>query len=158
MAIVSRFTNSNQNPIGMIVPAMLTETQFQALNGPSWVAIDGRSVAGSKYAEITGLATLPDARGMALRGQNTFGSSLGTRADGNQNPDGTALGGFQNHGMASHTHNLTLFGNVPAVTNLPASSGSGAGGTAVTGAPNSGSANETRMRNITVNYFIKINP
>jgi len=124
---------------------MLTEAQFQSINGPSWVLMDGRSIAGSAYATLTGSGTIPDARGMVLRGKNNG------RSDGNENPDGdSALGLYQGDQFRSHTHS-----GVPITP-----SNVGAGGGAVVGFNgNTGSSggNETRMKNITVNHFIKIN-
>lgn len=157
----------NQNPIGMIISSMLTEIQFQATNGVGWILADGRNVAGSQYATTTGLTTVPDLRGMVLRGKNNG------RADGNQNPDGdSALGAFQshqfgshNHGGGSHAHNMTSNGtNGNAGTAAPYSSVAGPSYTNTDDIQASGTiistegGNETRMKNVTVNHFIKINP
>lgn len=160
---------SDLNPIGMVVSSMLTEDQFQRLNGSGWILMDGRSVAGSTYANITGSNNIPDARGLVLRGKNNG------RGDGSQNPDGdSALGLYQGDAYASHKHGITLSHEAnggkdasgwPAVdlsgpivfhnefqTSGDSSQTNGAG----TPLHNSG-GNETRMRNITVNHFIRIN-
>lgn len=76
MAKTPRLTS----PIGVIASAMLTEAQFQALNGASWILADGRSVDGSSYAVMTGQTSVPDLRGMVLRGKNNG------RSDGRENP------------------------------------------------------------------------
>jgi hypothetical protein len=86
MGKVARFTQDNQNPVGMIVQSMLTEAQFQAINGTNWVLAAGQSVTGSQYATITGNSSIPDLRGMFLRGKNN------SRSDGNQAPDFTITG------------------------------------------------------------------
>ena len=147
--------------IGQIMSAMLSETQWQAIHGNSWILADGRSVAGSNYATVTGSSVAPDLRGLALRGKNNG------RSDGNQNPDGDlALGVFQGDTMGSHTHqtNLNTPGNAgggPLGSSAPTTypsvlTGSGELTTfrALTSAAGGG---ETRMRNATVNHFIKIN-
>jgi hypothetical protein len=169
---------SDKNPVGAIVQSMLTESQFQALNGTSWVIADGRSAVGTRYETETGNSNIPDLRGMVLRGKNNG------RVDGNQNPDGElGLGTFQSFGNESHTHGSgglsagaggnhnhggarvgstsALFGmnngnnfhNSGAFTSL-GNSGNHTHG--VVGATGTSGTNETRMRNITVNNFIKI--
>ena len=142
-------TKKLSQPIGSIVTSMLTEVQFQSINGDDWVLADGRSVIGTVYETVTALSTLPDLRGVTLRGKNNG------RIDGNEDPDGErALGSFQNHGTASHTH--TQRGS-----NSSVQAGSGLinaplAATTNTGV-NSGAANETRAKNVAINYFIKVN-
>ena len=157
MALIQTTTpirQSDLNPIGMIASAMLTEAQFQALNGTSWVLIDGRSIAGSDYANATGITTLPDARGMVLRGKNSGGSARGVRADGSQNPDGdVALGTFQSDQLGSHVHGIAVQNGLGSGIQ-PVGAAGGSVSNWDTGATG---GNETRMKNITVNHFIKIN-
>lgn len=142
------FNQTDRNPVGMIAHSMLTLAQFQAINGTGWVLADGGSIAGTKYAAITGTASAPDLRGMVLRGKNN------SRADGNQNPDGeSALGTYQADQIVSHTHP----GNY-AVTNT--SSGwllNGGNNVNFFGTIANAGGNETRMKNVTVNIFIKVN-
>lgn len=89
---------AQKGPIGEIRQAMLTEAQFQTLNGTGWVLADGRSVTGTLYETLTGFSTIPDLRGMFLRNQQ------GTRAVGG-NPDGNLpLGTYTVDDVASHTH------------------------------------------------------
>lgn len=80
--------------IGAIQSALLTEAQFQAQFGSGWILADGRSVLGSKYETITGRSSIPDLRGVVLRGKNNG------RNDGGQNPDlvvtGTITSGSKN--------------------------------------------------------------
>jgi hypothetical protein len=180
--------------IGDIVTSMLTESQFQAQRNSGWVLMDGRSVGGSKYATVTGSNTLPDARGLALRGKNNG------RADGKQNPDGdVVLGTYQadgfgththiqnahNHTQDAHSHTVTdpghhhtitggaggayglprsYDGNSAAVANATSTNTTGitiASATATnqvsTATNQTSGGNESRPKNITVNYFIKIN-
>ena len=132
--------------LGTIVQSMLTETQFQSLNSTSWVLMDGRDVTGSAYATLTGQTTLPDARGAALRMKNNG------RSDGNQNPDGDSiLGAWQGDEFESHTH-----GTVNAGTGVTGG-GLGYGVQSSGGNTQAAGGNETRMKNVTVNFFIKIN-
>lgn len=150
------FVRAATGSIGQIVQSMMTLAQFQAQYGTGWVLADGSSAVGTAYATLTGNSTIPDARGMTLRGKNNG------RADGHQNPDGdSALGTFQADQFGSHTHDPT---NSPLIE--------GAGGNGHTGwvdgdttifssYSNSTMAvvggNETRMKNITINHFIRVN-
>lgn len=151
----------NDGFVGDVVTSMLTEAQFQNQRNAGWVLMDGRNVNGSKYSTITGNSNIPDARGLFLRGKNNG------RIDGLQNPDGDlAIGTYQSDAFASHTHIQNSHNHS---TNIPALAASGTDGgpayinttASVTGSTtatnqNSG-GNETRPKNITVNYFIKIN-
>jgi hypothetical protein len=145
--------DSSSSVIGAVQSAMLTEAQFQAQFGTGWVLARGQSVSGSKYASITGNATVPDLRGVFLRGKNNG------RSTSEGNPDGeSALGLPQADQYRSHNH-------AGAYPNLNASGGTGFTGTGLSsnsGGTNSVSliangGNETRPRNVTVNYFIRIN-
>lgn len=120
-----------------------------------WLKADGSAVSRTTYASLfsyigttfgagDGSTTfnLPDVRGEFIRG---FDSGRGVDA-------GRVFGSVQGHAFASHNHALTLYGNVPAVTNAPAASGSYAGGTAYT---SSTGGNETRPRNVAYLACIK---
>jgi hypothetical protein len=103
-------------PIGTIIQSLLTEAQFNASLGPveaaKWCLADGRSVAGSKYAQITGSNNIPDLRGAFIRaaGQNSNnqanwnGGSLGTwHNDTTRTPRGGAFTGTTDN-IGSHRH------------------------------------------------------
>lgn len=146
-----------QLPIGSIFPSMLTEPQLLAqLGSPSpstWILADGRGVAGSQYQTVTGNTNVPDLRGIFVRGSNSGGSSAGTRADGNQNPDGTLNPGtYSADKFASHQHQV-LAQNFIAINGGGQTGylGPATAGTGLTG------GNETAPKNVTVNYFIRIN-
>jgi len=147
------FKQTDRNPIGMVVSSLLTLAQFQAINGTGWVLADGSSVAGSTYASITGNSTIPDLRGMVLRGKNNG------RSDGNQNPDGdSALGTYQADAFQTHNHYFHGSSNYGQAAPYGAYGLNGGASSGAVQQPNSGNvASETRMRNITVNHFIKIN-
>lgn len=156
MAKVARFTQADQNPVGMIVQSMLTEAQFQAINGTSWVLADGRSVTGSVYASVTGSSTIPDARGIFLRGAGSQTISTVTYT-------GT-LGNKQNDQMQGHHHSVANALNEAGGSGWPSGTGNSGWNVnkattpiadGVNGNPRTGT--ETRPANLAVNVFIKIN-
>jgi hypothetical protein len=130
--------------VGDVIQSMLTEEKFIQENGAGWVLANGRNVAGSKYATLIG-ASIPDLRGQFLRGKNNG------RSDGQENPDGdVALGTPQTDELRSHTHtffkhNIQGGGAGPAVNQ---------GGSNINTSATGGA--ETRPKNVTVNFFIKI--
>jgi hypothetical protein len=146
-------------PIGASMSAYLEEPQFQAQMGSIWVLQDGRNVVGSQYTTLTGNTNIPDARGQVLRGCNDGDSLLGTRTDGQQNPDGTlALGAQQSDMFANHDH--TINENFAAPLNFSFTNGqpppTTTGSSITTGVTNFSGGNETRGKNITINHFIMI--
>jgi len=151
MAVVPFFTVSRAAaadlPVGTIVASMLEEPQFQKASGKDWVLADGRTVTGTKYAGVTGKTAIPDLRGMFLRGEN------GARADGNQNPQAKLLGDYQEDAFKRHSHTVTQPRGVDGNRSgqQDAFYGAQTSSTGVTG------GDETRPRNVTINYFIKIN-
>ncbi len=146
-------TSPSVHPVGAIMSAYLTETQFQAQMGTGWVLQDGRNVTGSTYAYLTGNSTIPDARGLFIRGSGT--NAAQTLQNGGF-PSGAALGGYQQDEFASHTHNITVNdGPVGAGNVVAESSGSGSGNTLPYALASGGS--ETRPVSVSANHFIKIN-
>lgn len=143
--------------IGQAVWVMMTEAQFQSEYGVDWVLCDGRDVTGSKYHEITGNTTLPDGRGVFVRGKNNG------RSDGNQNPDGElAEGAFQGDAMGSHLHESTNRTGAPTWGYGSTGVANVGGytinlGTQVTSNTSPVGGNENRPKSITMNLFIKIN-
>lgn len=161
-------------PVGTVLDSLLTEAQFQALMGTTWILMDSRSVAGSMYAAITGASTMTDARGQFRRTKNNG------RADGLQDPGGDrALGNYQTHATAKnglaisespHSHAVRDgSGRTPGLGggSITAYGGNIMGATvggdvlvtlgATTGTTLSAGDAETRPRNIVVNTFVKIN-
>ena len=172
--------------VGDVRYSILTEVQFQAINGSGWILADGRSVAGSKYEDITGNSAIPDARGLFVRGKNNG------RADGNQDPDGDrTLGnlqldktriprntGFTSSSNGDHRHATAINTNgntgtgtawgstldIPA--QYPVMIGAGfattyASYTRTDGSHahsiNGGGDNESTPKNLAINIFIRIN-
>jgi len=154
---ISEFANGAM-PIGTIIPSMLTQAQVDAASYDSgiWLLANGGSCAGSRYALLTGSSVVPDLRGVFLRGKNNG------RSDGNQNPAGdSAIGAAQSDEVESHTHNITsYFGQLPRVgIYAPPSVDemySARQSEAVT-YTSSSSGSELRPRNVTVNFFVRVN-
>ena len=82
-------------PIGTIVSSMLDDRAFAAVMGESsgslaidrkWVPADGRDVAGTEYAKLTGSLSVVDLSGVFLRGMGQSGRIAGSVED-----DSTAL-------------------------------------------------------------------
>lgn len=169
--ILRQIKASDLNPVGMIVPSELTEVQFQQENGTGWILADGRNIAGSLYATVTGASTIPDLRGVYLKGKNNG------RADGNQDSAGErTLGSFQSSALPNVTGSaastyfsmrgpdsgaLTANNTGGTVTSTGGYGSSGAKGYIDFDASRSSSVyqsvSEARIRNICVNIFIKIN-
>ena len=139
-------------PVGSFMESMLSEAQFQGQTSTGWVLADGRACAGSAYATLTGNATVPDARGIFLRGKNNG------RVDGKQNPDGdVALGTFQYSDVVSHAHAVTASHLVESGGPITHDDGSEFFINDVLITAAAGSGTETRPRNVTANIFFRIN-
>lgn len=179
LTAIAALANGMRNialPVGSVVASMLTEAQFQAQTGsPSpatWILCDGRSIAGSLFQSVTGNTNVPDLRGIMIRGKNNG------RADGNQNPDGDLpLGSFTSDRFAVHNHNFFDPGHTHAMNpdfgNAGTNYGAGAARQAyaqtpfgtgqVTASSTSGvivqyqGGNDTAPKNVTLNWFIRIN-
>ena len=161
---------SDSGKLGDVKTSMLNEAQFQTLHGISWVLMDGRDVTGTDYDSLVfagGGGSIPDARGQFLRGANNG------RVDGQENPDNNALGTQQTDKMQGHFHEIRNGANrqmtppnggvVGGSNATPASAPNGADyivaksliTDGVNGTPRTGI--ETAPKNVTINYFIKIN-
>ena len=169
--------------VGEVRTSILGQTQFQELNGSEWVLMDGRPLlvrtALSPHLTEEGEhgPTVPDARGRFLRMANN-NACADFRADNaaydqciaNHDPDGDRLlGTYQPDAFRAHQHgyNDIYFsenaGDVDIGGNGRSNSiGNGspfdhdnAGYSWDRGTENAGS-NETRSKNIAVNFYIKI--
>lgn len=137
-------------PIGSIVPSMMTEVQFQAAASDRWILADGRAVPGTQYAALIGV-NVPDLRGVALRGKNN--GLTGSHA----NPDGDlALGTYQDDQLESHTHTY-LYYHFASLGDDSSTAFAEVNKNPSTGTTDPTGGNETRMKNVTVNYFIRVN-
>jgi hypothetical protein len=147
--------------VGDVVSSMLTDDQFQAQRvSTEWVLADGRSVVGSLYAKVTGNTNIPDLRGVFLRGKN----NLTPDESAGRNPAGDLpLGQYQPDALAAHQHDFKygfkqdtaeILDRIQGSTNTPYTFGPDTGEKTEI-QPNA--SEETRPRNVTANYFIKIN-
>lgn len=155
----------NVVPVGSIVASMLSPSAFRRVTGDPavfdpakshWATADDRGqVPGSDYSRATNNASLPDLRGMFLRGLN-----IG-RNDGMQDPEGTGriAGSYQADAFTRHRHR----GFSPSWQQNPRSNVAWArnnhgwnyvGSTADT---SEAGQSETRARNIAVYYYVRIN-
>lgn len=165
----------NLGKIGDIKQSVLTEAQFQAIHGAVWTLMDGKSVVGSIYETLTGNSTIPDGRGQFVRIENNG------RTDGKENPDATPVGAQQDQATkpngllagsntssdGAHNHSTASgycgqFGNATSggITQLNGCHGGTRDATSThpahTHTVNVTDGSETRPKNITANYFIKI--
>ena len=169
-------------PIGTIIASMLEFERFQNIAGNAWKPADGRKVsAKSKYATLTGNTTLPDLRGMFLRGLNQFDPVKGPRLDKYKDPDGsrrktgkpqedaTSLpknkeNPFKGNAVSAGDHSHIYFkarreGGRTGSNERSSSEGSSTGSSGShthTVLITAGGDSETRPVNIAVVYYIKI--
>lgn len=148
-AINQCLTNSAQ--VGDLIWSDLAEAAFQDQRDDTWVLCDGRSVIGSQYQALTGLANVPDRRGRFLRMKDN-GAGVDTNGD-------LAIGTLVADQVGTHAHTFAL-------TQRPANNGPNppALGTDVPGgASNNESTSsfggaETQPRYSVSNCFVKIDP
>ena len=138
-----------ENKIGDVKSSMLTLAEFEAEHLGVWKLMDGQSCVGTAYATLKGVTVVPDMRGTVPR-MKAHGSV--------RNPDGDlALGTYQADAYAAHTHQLNMYqdnGNGTAGRGNPIH---GAGSTNLRqDYIASAGGNETRMKNVTLNFFIKV--
>ncbi len=180
LAISRAILQGDLNPVGMTVSSMLTEVQFQVLNGTDWILADGRSIVGSAYATVTGLSVAPDCRGRTIAGRDDMGGvAAGLLTSTSVSPNGNtvgATGGTQTHALttaqlAAHGHNILPASGALTEANNATARGfpglNGATGGYVTNATaaglpyiqnsGSGSAHPNTQPTIVMNTFIKIN-
>lgn len=142
--------------VGEVKISLLDVDEFRDKYGDVWVLMDGRDVSGTEFMMLTSMSNLPDARGKFLRMANN--GALCRQGENNCqfDPENSPLGSYQKDELRSHKHSLAPYfskgtvaysGNITPMTNYPGT---------VEETNNTGGA-ETRPKNITVNYFIKIN-
>lgn len=149
-------------PIGAIIASVLDYNSFLDINKDSqrnfdikrstWAPCDGRSVVGSKYGSK--LAQVPDLRGVFLRGINDM-NVPGSQPVATEriNPENKVAGEYQNDELKEHTHTFRTGGGSSGprhavsidTRNEDATTTSSYGG------------KETRPKNVTVYYYIRIN-
>lgn len=153
-------------PVGTIIDSMLTETQIQNNYGTAWILCDGRNVAGSKYASITGNSTVPDLRGRYTRAKDN-GSGNDANGDASLGTHRTSQNIQHSHGVSDpgHGHGVASNGTGGAGTFYALSTAAGSitaydvpAGSNTTGISinNQGGA-DVQPESIVVNKFVKIN-
>ena len=107
--------SSAGSPVGTIVQSVLDETRFATV-APSgdWALCDGRSIAGTKLAQVTGWTTVPDLRAAYLRmgGNNASNSAWQAPAPGSYEEDTTRRPrntAFVTNTTGNHYHSLGFF-------------------------------------------------
>lgn len=160
--------------LGDVKHSILNPTQFASVNGACWVPMDGRSIAGSALATLTGMANVPDAGGLFVRNQEFSGGA-------NQDPDRTSaspIATYQDQAVISHNHGVNDPGHGHSFNDIRHGGGgdkcncAGSGGTASDGTTtqanntvnvttgitiqNAGGS-ETRPKNMNLWVYIRIN-
>jgi hypothetical protein len=161
--------NQQATPIGTIVASVLDYSSFLEVNGLKefntndmtkaiWIPCDGRILTVSKYAKFSG-GRVPDLRGVFLRGANDYQvifDNVGVVSDSQKNPENKAAGEFQQDAFRNHTHPFDeAWGFSGAGSNNPPTNGGHASVKTTKESP-SGDV-ETRPKNVTVFYYLKIN-
>jgi hypothetical protein len=179
--------NQQAIPVGTIICSVLSYKSFLEANKLDkmnnsnmsialWVPCDGRQVPESKYFPYAG--RVPDLRGVFLRGINTYGdasANFGSVVDvsnAQKNPENKVANEFQGDTFQGHSHNFS--GDIVVAndgahppTHLTASRPGelqrnksynfvkGASTDGTNGTPRV--SIETRPKNVTVYYYIRIN-
>lgn len=167
---VNYFANSNTLPIGTIIASVLDYPKFLQANGFDqnsisdmskvvWIPCDGRNLNASKYANY---GIVPDLRGVFLRGINTYSDNYAGVANveiSRKNPEDKKAGEFQNDQIISHSH-LAGQANVqlqPGNAWRQSTIVDGGLPDAIKAKTSDFGGSETRPKNVTVYYYIKIN-
>lgn len=152
-------------PLGTIIVSMLPYEEFSNLNGfdskfdqesSIWAPCDGRVIERSKLGSIS---RTPDMRGLFLRGANSMYNEnigAGPLSSDHLNPDETELGGYQSDAIIRHNHKYVA-GTKEYTTKLTDNDRYLINPGEKETSNNENGQKETRPKNITVNYFIKIN-
>lgn len=156
-----------ETPIGTIIASTLNYDKFLSLYSKNdydakktkWAPCDGRNVSGSKYSQEIS-PTTPDFRGKFLRCVNQIWATNEPALKPEQsNPENKTVGEYQDDALQSHTHKVDKAGtNVPDSGRLASGNSNYPNGTVDTGGAEGGKiSNETRPKNISVYYYIRIN-
>jgi hypothetical protein len=140
--------------IGEIVASMLSEAQFKdayGKNGEKWELAQGQEApADSKYRLFVG-ERLPDLRGVFLRGKNHGRETTTGNPEGELN-----VGDYRKDELGAHAHGLTQLGIGGNESNDPSDNVRARFRNPVPKTTDSFGGQETRPRNVTVNYFIRV--
>lgn len=154
---------SSHGTVGDVKYSILEEEQFRIVHDSTWVLMDGRTISGTALNQLINqdAYSLPDARGVFIRGMNMNRDAATGDTDGNR-----PVGKWQVDGIKKHVHKFrdAWFAEVNC----------GWGGTLGSKSSDSdnvkceeedttydrdedGLINETRPRNIALYIYIKVN-
>lgn len=135
--------------------SVLAEKDFQQANGDGWALCQGQSIAGSKLADATGAKTVPDLRGVFLRGRNDgrFPTTGKTAVAEHE------LGAYTPDSVGPHQHKIMVPGeeSQPAGADISSTISPHAAVEESSLVRSYDGATETQPKNVTVNYYCKIN-
>ncbi len=157
--------NAFKLPVGTVIASLLKPSEFaKAVGDPDtfdvtksrWTLADGKSVSGTRWAALRANASVPNLCGVFLRGKNN-----------SKRPDvkELELGDFASDTVGPHKHYVRYYDPNAPEAQVGASILWDGGkrftvrpnDDFVQGVPTSEALPETSPKNITVNYFIKIN-
>ncbi|WP_263603458.1 hypothetical protein [Chryseobacterium sp. PET-29] len=160
-----------ETPVGTIIASYLSFDRFLEAIGErgvwksnsKWAPCDGREVANSTFSKISGSSLAPDLRGVFLRGLNSFDinppSTVKTIDTNQKDPENRIVGSLQTDDFKNHFHTTTLnvFGHrndgYPRQEDMDPGNW---GGYMKVNTDSKGGI-ETRPKNISIYYYIKIN-
>jgi hypothetical protein len=149
-------------PIGTVVASLLAQAEFAKESGDpdnfdvtksKWTLADGKAVSGTGWAALRDNAPVPDLRGVFLRGKKNS-----SKREEMKNVGDFALGEYQADKVGPHQHAIMVSnsnGTPGAVGILYSTAPDTYGPDRLVAAWNDGP--ETLPKNVTVNYYIKIN-
>ncbi len=125
-----------------------------------WIPCDGRSIVGSQLALQSGMTHAPDLRGKFIRGLNQiYGIGEPILNQSQANPQNMQIGAYQEDRVGSHSHPFptnddgTPVGGAHRALGYPKKPGP-----SVATAENDNDQRETRPKNISVYFYLRINP
>ncbi len=146
----------SNNLLGSVQYSILEPNTFVQVNGDGWVLMDGRDIQGSALFGLTGITTLPDARGVFIRSMNENRDPNSGDADGNR-----AIGNYQGDEFRLHNHDVSYSNNVyPNETSgmgIQSDHGPQIQWTKLNISIGNRGGNETRPKNVCLYLYIKIN-
>lgn len=138
--------------VGDIVSSSLTLEQFTITHGTGWRLANGGAVPGTAYSRVTGLTTVPDLRGVFLRGRN-YDRRLDMGDPAGDKPVGT----YEADELKKHAHKIEprpMARGAPLNPEYDLATTANLMGRIPETEPFGG--NETRPRSVVVNFFIKV--
>ena len=177
------FSSNKETPIGTIISSALNFEQFSftsknnekslggiwTSNKSKWSPCDGRSLPESKYAKISSQTNAPDLRGVFIRGLNAFDPQYTTPPSNptQLNPENTSLNVYQSDAFQGHKHldqdKIGAFlgrespNNPKQRYNITGAPANNSEGKVDAGFGTPRISTETRSKNVSVYYYIKIN-